>query len=186
MLFPNTIQKWQAVRPIRYSVRAIAAVNLARLTSTPSVLPSALYECCQLSGETLLAGTTHPDGTEEKLSPADLARCLAALPQLGQSQSNIAHTAFENDRCKRTVCTSVLKRLRLRAASYAASPSRRADTLMDWDAFVDTHVPGPGEPDRLCGDCVKSVRATVKTMRKEWWVGLPIVTGVTVEDWYAD
>ena len=50
---------------------AIAAVNLARLTHADSVLPTALYLCCQLDGE-LAAGVERPDGTTERLEQRDL------------------------------------------------------------------------------------------------------------------
>ncbi|CDO74887.1 hypothetical protein BN946_scf185004.g37, partial [Trametes cinnabarina] len=54
---------------------AIAAVNLARLTHADSVLPTALYLCCQLDGE-LTAGVEKPDGSTERLDAKDLELVL--------------------------------------------------------------------------------------------------------------
>ncbi|KAI1795299.1 hypothetical protein LXA43DRAFT_1090948 [Ganoderma leucocontextum] len=59
------------------SVHYIGAVNLARLTDTPLMLPLALYRCCYLGGK-LLDGWTREDGTVEYLSPEDVKRCFNA------------------------------------------------------------------------------------------------------------
>ncbi|KAH9833970.1 uncharacterized protein C8Q71DRAFT_154717 [Rhodofomes roseus] len=57
---------------------AIAAVNIARLTETLSMLPSALFFCCLLKTETLINGHPRADGTLDCLSPADVIKCIDA------------------------------------------------------------------------------------------------------------
>lgn len=62
-------------------VFAIAAVNLARLTNTPSVLPSAFYHCALL-GSKVLSGFAREYGTVEYLSEDDLGRCMDGIAKL--------------------------------------------------------------------------------------------------------
>ena len=46
VLYPSVVFRWTDIENAHpYSTRAIAAVNLARLTETPFLLPSALYVC---------------------------------------------------------------------------------------------------------------------------------------------
>ncbi|KAL1938106.1 hypothetical protein VTO73DRAFT_11935 [Trametes versicolor] len=60
---------------------AIAAVNIARLTNTPDILPLALYMCVTLRGY-ILNGWRRQDGTIEHLDSEDLRRCLNARDSL--------------------------------------------------------------------------------------------------------
>ncbi|KAH9922084.1 uncharacterized protein B0H18DRAFT_846023, partial [Fomitopsis serialis] len=57
---------------------AIQAVNIARLTGTDSMLPSALFICCQLDPYDLLHGSPRPDGTLERLRSRDIVHCINA------------------------------------------------------------------------------------------------------------
>ncbi|KZT72350.1 hypothetical protein DAEQUDRAFT_705484 [Daedalea quercina L-15889] len=57
---------------------AIAAVNIARLTNTTTMLPVALYICYQPETEAILNGVTRDDGTIEQLAPDDIVRCIDA------------------------------------------------------------------------------------------------------------
>ncbi|KAL6308557.1 hypothetical protein BKA93DRAFT_519250 [Sparassis latifolia] len=66
---------------------AIAAVNLARLTQTDSILPSALYGCCCLDTHTLLHGMRHADGSSDKLSQEDLERCVEGRIKLMEANT---------------------------------------------------------------------------------------------------
>ncbi|PIL26489.1 hypothetical protein GSI_12247 [Ganoderma sinense ZZ0214-1] len=85
-----------AVKPIH----AIGAVNLARLTNTPRMLPLALYQCCRLDNEALLAGWTRADGTVEHLTPEDFERCSAARAR-PSSRSTPRFTPRLSGRCTR-------------------------------------------------------------------------------------
>lgn len=55
---------------------AIEADNLAHLTQTDSVLPSALFICATLPTMLLVNGVSRVGGRKEHLSPEDLIRCL--------------------------------------------------------------------------------------------------------------
>ncbi|KAH9835446.1 uncharacterized protein C8Q71DRAFT_710409, partial [Rhodofomes roseus] len=67
---------------------AVGAVNLARLTGTLTILPSALYMCCQLSSKDLLRGVTLSDGTIEKLNEGDVERCFDAREEVMRQNIN--------------------------------------------------------------------------------------------------
>ena len=56
---------------------AIAAVNIARLTDMPSMLPFALYLVCTLEGSAI-DGYERRDGSVEHLSAQDLKLCMNA------------------------------------------------------------------------------------------------------------
>ncbi|KZT67607.1 hypothetical protein DAEQUDRAFT_672986 [Daedalea quercina L-15889] len=73
--FPTKFETWDTMRGSCGSTLtgfctadAITAVNIARLTGTDSMLPTALYSCCLLDPECLLKGTARLDGTREYLS----------------------------------------------------------------------------------------------------------------------
>ncbi|KAL6298835.1 hypothetical protein BKA93DRAFT_713268, partial [Sparassis latifolia] len=55
---------------------AMSAVNLARIANAPSLLPVALYYCCQLDIYELCRGVPRADGTTERLSSEDMDRCI--------------------------------------------------------------------------------------------------------------
>lgn len=89
--FSDDASQWRdalrnhASRSIKVNAEdAIAAVKLARLTGTFSLLPTALYTCSQLSSPTLLFGVFRDDtsGTVEKLAEDDIVRCLDAREAL--------------------------------------------------------------------------------------------------------
>ncbi|KAH9948565.1 hypothetical protein B0H21DRAFT_733074 [Amylocystis lapponica] len=74
-LFPNNFDAWEnldtawesAVMTGEDDGDEIIAVNLGRLTGEASILPTALYFCCQLKGDWIVNGITLADGTTEKL-----------------------------------------------------------------------------------------------------------------------
>lgn len=74
--FPVDLTSWKNRPPILPRAKAILAVNIARLTDTPTILPAALYDCSQLSGDQLIHGVQRADGSTETLSPEDLLRCF--------------------------------------------------------------------------------------------------------------
>ncbi|PIL26545.1 hypothetical protein GSI_12303 [Ganoderma sinense ZZ0214-1] len=80
------------VRPPRNA--AIAAVNIARLTETPSMLPFALYEVCTLEDH-MVDGYTRRDGSVEHLTTADLKLCLGARGQLAKQTAFYLKGVFE-------------------------------------------------------------------------------------------
>ena len=77
LYFTNDLAAWDAAGAdgtafLRIApADALAAVALARLAHADSVLPTALYLCCQLDGE-LINGVERADGGRELLEPRDL------------------------------------------------------------------------------------------------------------------
>ena len=172
--FPINLNKWDALAPT-YTPRAITAVNLARLTETHAVLPSALYACCQLPEDVLRAGTTHPDGTRETLGHADLARCLAMRAQLCKKNAGLPGQVFLRERCRcgREACPLVIDRLCARAVAHAEEPEHRADVLMRWERFARA-ANGVG----TCGECEELLFACIRARRMFYWRCLPEWMGV--------
>ncbi|KAH9910893.1 uncharacterized protein B0H18DRAFT_836473, partial [Fomitopsis serialis] len=80
---------WDTVCGDGPSTRAIVALNLAHLTDTPSIFPAAMYDCCNLDGQTILAGRIHSDGAADFLSPVDLARCIDGKARLCSRNSQV-------------------------------------------------------------------------------------------------
>lgn len=73
--YPDSLDAWD-MRPTTYNPRnAVTAINSARLTDTPSILPAAFYDCCQLDG-TSLTGWVCAGTAVDRLSFEDLARCI--------------------------------------------------------------------------------------------------------------
>lgn len=145
---------------------AIAVVNLARLTGTASVLPGALYLCCQLSAQELVSGVHGPDGVCERLAPDDLARCIDGRSAL------LSHTAH--------VVARIL------SPSSFQSPESKAlqshDVLQSWEDAFDTY----GVPmERLCEKCFDLLWLREFQERQKIWKILPELMGVEVPDWLA-
>ncbi len=121
---------------------ATGAVNLARLTDTPLMLPSALFWCCHLGGK-LIDGWTREDGTVEHLSVADLKLCVEARSTLGREQHLVGSRVFKAvpaEGCvKRTSCPqviaglgSILENARIHALSDFSDAIRSTGRARKW------------------------------------------------------
>ena len=75
--------------PRFHTVHAIGVVNLARLTGCETILPTALFQCCQL-GKELVSGFERSDGTLERLSTHDLELCVVARANLMKESVDMA------------------------------------------------------------------------------------------------
>ncbi|KAH9829564.1 uncharacterized protein C8Q71DRAFT_863137 [Rhodofomes roseus] len=74
--YPAKFESWDTRAIPCADGHAIIAVNLARLTGTTSLLPAALYCCCQMNARELMDGYERSDGTVDRLSKEDLERCI--------------------------------------------------------------------------------------------------------------
>ena len=163
---------------------AIGAVNLARLTDTPLMLPTALFWCCHLGGA-LLDGWTREDGTVEHLSAADLKLCFDARFALGREQHIVCSrvfTAGPAERCtKRALCTPLLicmARLLVEDGIDLGMHSN-IHALCDFsDAMRQVELMGS-----LCGACTQAVLERQEVERKRVWYALPRLLGIVVEGW---
>ncbi|KZT67627.1 hypothetical protein DAEQUDRAFT_384018 [Daedalea quercina L-15889] len=77
---------------------AIAAVNIARLTGTDTMLPSALFQCCELDPERLLKGVARADGTCETLSLQDTAKSILGRQTLIMGAISTAFSTLDPDK----------------------------------------------------------------------------------------
>ncbi|KAI0753671.1 hypothetical protein C8Q74DRAFT_1373636 [Fomes fomentarius] len=181
-------------------IHTIGVVNIARLTDCTSILPTALTACCSLSVEQLFEGFTHKDGgsgrredrrvlvggfvcadgTREKLSEADLARCItgkiALLEELNAAVIRVCSTrepnAMTECKCER-VKTDVLR-------FFAEGRLRGAcDPFLDCDTYLRLeHRHGP----RSTLNIPKLMNATYSSkMGREQFVVQPQTDGTPNE-----
>ncbi|KAL1938107.1 hypothetical protein VTO73DRAFT_11936 [Trametes versicolor] len=168
-------------RPITVEkVDAIAAIALARLTDTPTILPLALYRCCALRSS-VLDGWMGEDGKIEHLSPEDLRRCIDGRDALAREATSILFKVFHPipaDRC--LTPSSCRKRSPKLLAEAGADPGATdPDVLGSWRGFIKAGVLEHG----LCMECEKLLVERDKTVRREVWGRLPQLFGLQIEGW---
>ncbi|KZT72354.1 hypothetical protein DAEQUDRAFT_723053 [Daedalea quercina L-15889] len=158
---------------------AIAAVNIARLTETESILPIALYMCCQLDTEDIMNGVKRKDGTVERLAPADIMKCLDARQTLTHDTVVFASHMFEpvtSSECSGPDCGTHLQELRDVDISYGDASSACLDS---WDLWL--HMDPTGDFSGLCSSCQGMVWSREAEERREIWGRLPEIMGVNVQ-----
>ncbi|KZT67615.1 hypothetical protein DAEQUDRAFT_758038 [Daedalea quercina L-15889] len=190
--FGTDLDTWRAVNgqgsPVMKfcNADAIAAVNIARLTRTDSMLPSALHQCCQLDPEHLVGGIPCLNGTREYLSPHDMTRCIHGRQRLLQRAIIIILDLFDPSQpslqCGSDQCQLILETLRS-GRIEANLPQILIGEAMDymihqrWISDLWMH----GNLCKSCGD------ALCEAVRKECgrlWVELPWLLGLeSPTDW---
>ncbi|TBU53872.1 hypothetical protein BD310DRAFT_128043 [Dichomitus squalens] len=172
------------VRPPSFqAVHSIAVVNLARLTNTPSMLPTALMDCCTLGPE-IVDGLVREDGTRETLPLDDLGRCFVGRAKMAQASARIAHLMFRppvSAACRQPACCQrVLQRL----LNELGNARDDVISCVDWYASWMVYVDGRDEDRELCMRCYKMLEGErPKKLQREVWMSLPAMMGVTVEGW---
>ncbi|KZT66059.1 hypothetical protein DAEQUDRAFT_715503 [Daedalea quercina L-15889] len=183
--FPTTLAEWDKL-PVYYSSRAITAVNLARLTHTTSVLPSALYVCVQLREEVLLDGALHSDGMSDTLSRDDLVTCLRMKVEYARTQTRFIFETFRvrgNFNCRSgvRVCNIAFASLRDVAFEKIETHCHSACNILDkWADFINELEDDEGS---LCRACRSGVIQFINEIRSDSWAAVPDYMGVEVEDW---
>ncbi|KAI0831751.1 hypothetical protein BC628DRAFT_1349625 [Trametes gibbosa] len=164
---------------------AITAISLARLTHAESVLPTALYLCCQLDGE-LSAGVERPDGSTERLDGKDLELVLRGRTELVRASTRGACTI-----CKPTPsgqCTSKACERALREILGMMLDGLQKDPIGDiagyaaldtWEHWIEDVV----ELWPLCEACRAMLHARDLDVRRDVWKRLPQYMGIAVADW---
>ena len=159
---------------ISKDAQAIGAVNLARLTDTPSMLPLAMYQCAYLTSA-LLDGWKRRDGTVEELSRADLRRCIDGRIALAQEQRILLYQVFSedpSDDCARPgSCSDIL-----RAMQNIFVLSRDCT-----DCMVLTDCTDGVDKIGLCSACREEVRDRSRRGRRVIWNKLPEIFNLDVE-----
>lgn len=186
-MYPSTLAEWDSLEPHAHSARAITAVNLARLTHTDTILPSALYSCTLLPNWVLLSGAVHSDGTIDILECDDLLRCMDA-----QTAGILATLIIEWFRPRSScgtsgACEPIWLRLRNATMTHMKKTKQYAAVLGQWDKiFSDS--PGDLSPLAplalgLCDECVRATCEFLTYFRTYSWGSLPRKFHVHVEGW---
>ena len=173
-IFPEDFETWEVHASLHWLTHlhtdAIVAVGLARLTNTPSILPIALYLCCQLEGAYLLGGRQRVDGKIDLLSSEDFVRCFDAKAKLCSRAFQLMPLVFgplSNTKCMAPTndCEIRLESL-LRGAIEAAA-------LDDADILSTRcrHYKASDKP--LCNSCTAIFVQREKDIRKMVWAELP-------------
>ncbi|KAH9830790.1 uncharacterized protein C8Q71DRAFT_784579 [Rhodofomes roseus] len=158
--------------------------NLARLTGTLLVLPSALYECSNLPTRVLLQGVQHGNaGTATaRLSLEDVERCLDARRLLGQDyllsalRTMVPETSAD---CEDIQCAASLEVVleTFRSGDHQESVLCRYDTLTR-PSPLELIRPGP-----LCGPCQEMLEERHRREQQKTWSRLPEYFGIDVPSW---
>ena len=165
---------------------AIAVVNLARLTDTPSLLPVALYTCCSLGGA-LVDGWKREDGTIEYLSPADLKRCINARNALAKEAFSLVSLIFNPtpggfcrtpDACRAALHANL--------ATVLARETVADSTVLD--AWTDVINEGalPRKANGYCASCASELHVRDDRERERVWDRLLEIFDVEVPNWNQD
>ncbi|TFY59717.1 hypothetical protein EVJ58_g5597 [Rhodofomes roseus] len=159
---------------------AVGAVNLARLTGTLTILPSALYMCCQLSSKDLLRGVTLSDGTIEKLNDGDVERCFDAREEVMRQNINSMLRLWQPDTARAcstpTFCKHALE-VQAEAVRLVESGTFRGYDL--FSTFVDPLKEAP----QLCASCDEMIRGRANTTMRKHWALLPAMLNLKIPGW---
>ncbi|KAI0355244.1 hypothetical protein OH77DRAFT_1521273 [Trametes cingulata] len=195
--YPSDFYSWEDVMTRTSYVKSAAAnapkvVALSRLTNTPSLLPSALLDCCST---TTLADTVLGEGAAEdspcshsdmlsQLEHEDLGRVITgkaeltharALRMLALLRSVPCEFCNRPERCALAV-QRTLQEFELGELKEATRGQHLFSPLHEW--FWEG-----AENGGLCGPCDATSMQLDNTMRVEAWCMLPKVFDVRVDGW---
>ncbi|KAI1795295.1 hypothetical protein LXA43DRAFT_1178771 [Ganoderma leucocontextum] len=149
----------------------VGAVNLARLTNTPSILPLALYHCCGLSGR-VMDGWTRETGETEYLSTQDLRAVITGRDGLTQKGFTMLLNIFDDDPApgcsQRALCGISLNGL-IRTVGWEGGG--KYDVLDSWEPVIRRFAK---ELD-MCKQCRNALLKREVMERREVWSNLPFM-----------
>ncbi|PIL26172.1 hypothetical protein GSI_11927 [Ganoderma sinense ZZ0214-1] len=158
---------------------AIAAVNIARLTSTLSMLPFALYLVCTLEGRAV-DGYERRDGSAEHLSAEDLKLCMNARGTLAWELAALTKTVFSSTEYPSLQCmhpdSCVVAEDTMFCETQESVPGG-CDVLESYRESVDEWAKAYG----MCKGCKRKLLARDREERRKMWIKLPGVFGFTVQ-----
>lgn len=154
---------------------AIAAVSIARLTDTYSMLPSALYMCCQLDTEEILNGVTRENGTTERLTQEDVLRCLNARRTFLHDNIVSAYILFTTKPLhgctKHSDCALLRRNLADTHVTFDTGGVEDYAYLADWDPYLrDKEL--SGSYHSLCPNCQAAILEQARELRLAAWTSL--------------
>lgn len=160
-------------------VHAIGAVNVARLTGMTSMLPIALYYCCNL-GSNLLDGWKREDGHIEHLSVDDLKRCFTARETLCKTGAQIFLKIFHDQPSATCLnvekCRTALSEMTQSRVKFHLPTAVECRVLRSWKRVIDADSLTYG----ICIMCKMDLFARDEEARREVWDKLPDIFGVSV------
>ena len=177
-LFPPASEAWNANMSLRANTLdesdPIEAINLFRALGWDDMLPAAFYLACQLPMTKLLHGVRRADGTLEKLSSADVERCIM-LHRACVQASGAAHVAiFESGASSScnlswfSVCRKPLRDAGAKWKAEALHGEPLGKRLREMIGTTEKECNG-----RICAECFKESRKKEKGLRDEFWQSLP-------------
>ncbi|TFY64355.1 hypothetical protein EVJ58_g2680 [Rhodofomes roseus] len=165
---------------------AIAAVNLARLTDSFTMIPPALYYCCTLDSRTLLRGSARSDGTVDCLAPEDLERCIQGKAELaGQAAlclSRICRSTVSDSCATPAACGPAINRLHDTLA-IGAQCVGATDALLTWRTDIERELQEHRELSILCRACHVMLLDRDVAERKRVWQELPSLFELAMNNW---
>ncbi len=168
---------------------AIGVINLARLTGEHSLLPLALYRCCQLDAN-ITQGFIYSDGYREMLSSEDLGRCFVARSRLTQETYRLYTRSFlaasDTSRHRKEPCRSNNTCWEAVAAKkFFTVANGTADSLEHPLPFVhlEDHLPDDVRNTTFCDTCWKMFRECEEEEHRALWQRLPSFFGSDLLNW---
>ena len=160
---------------------AIGVVNLARLTGELSILPTAFLVCIFTVGSALVHGFTREDGTQETLSPDDLALCFATKTRL--TSARIAALLRILHPVKSDACVSHPSYCKEKLQHALQGLKDHSETMASRSPFVPYTCYVQEGTLELCPKCTEMVQGREKQEQREIWGRLPEYLGIEVPGW---
>ncbi|KAJ3012427.1 hypothetical protein NUW54_g1874 [Trametes sanguinea] len=184
--YPDSLSKALSRSSGFSGLKAIAVVNLARLTGKASLLPTALLACCCLEAE-IVKGFEREDGTRERLDPEDLGRCYAAKATLIRTTTASIVSLldpFPPSSCEDPQKCEDQRRVNLEYLTETLYADICPDTLFVEEKCEDIVLPTWCD---LCGPCRSALKAQIHDERKALWNELPGILDVAVDvGWHGN
>ncbi|KZT64426.1 hypothetical protein DAEQUDRAFT_732659 [Daedalea quercina L-15889] len=186
--FPVDFKSWDTKYELPKPIHPVVAVNLARLTNTPSILPAALYLCCQMDGAEL-SSCAYTGDSRNAVSQVDLARCINGKAKLCTRAAHMIREIFapiENASCSVSDnrCKLSLSEKQLEWSNASELDGRDCDLLRSWGSYIRRHDrkirPKPASP--MCASCIAALCQREKAVRKGLWSDLPELCGLEKDD----
>lgn len=209
-LFPTKLWEWDERDgpEARHSFDpkdAIEALNLFQETRQYSMIPAAVYRCCQLKPAVVHNGTIRVDGTLECLSRETIKLLFYAKKRLtGYGTGMMEECRVKIRRTKGCLYKGTVYRgCRDRLFRLAHAVEEGMDAWRDGDPlsrrfleYVDEQEDENDYECRedfasctgICSSCIELVRETLDEIRAPTWNDLPSIAGVKdeIEDWGYD
>ena len=166
----------------------LSAIQVAYLTNTPSILPTAFLEMCHSVEDHIVTLSTCDAGCQCDLTPDDVVKATmgrAALTADVTARLLAIHASVPAPQCSTPErCAFVAQRL-LQADVRSGIPG----DICTWEAalkFQPLYMRYWGKfEDQLCASCRTKSRAEDERLRKSAWRNLPQFFRLEVEDWPA-